>query len=242
VLIPIESTDPAEALHITDQRMYAQKSDHRRSADKQTKDVLLRALYERHPDLSDRFRMVADLADTVAERMGIVGEDRKLVRQAAELHDIGKVGVPDGILDKAGELTPDEWAFVRRHSVIGERILAAAPALSYAAKLVRSANECFDGTGYPDRLAGEAIPLGSRIIAVCDAFVALTSYRPFARPVGAAGALEELRRCSGSQFDPQVVAVFASVIGDVGLEHSRFDAIVRGLDTIPSQPSPLDLS
>jgi diguanylate cyclase (GGDEF)-like protein len=226
VTIPTDTSDATEALHLVDQRMYAHKSSTRRSADRQTKDVLLRALYERHPDLSDRFRIVADLAEAVAERLRLGTDERRLVRQAAELHDIGKVAIPNEILDKQGSLTPEEWAFVRRHSVIGERILAAAPALSYAAKLVRSANEWFDGSGYPDGLAGESIPLGSRIIAVC---------RPFAPALSSARALDEIRRCSGTQFDPRVVAVFADVVGDVGDVQQQFDKIVSEYD---AQPTP----
>lgn len=231
VLLPIESRDPAEALHIVDQRMYAQKTSGRRSADRQTKDVLLTALYERHPELSERFEAVAALADSVAVRMGLAGEERHLVRQAAELHDIGKVAIPDEILDKDSPLTEGEWAFIRRHSAIGERILGAAPALSYAARLVRCANEWFDGSGYPDGLAGEAIPLGSRIIAVCDAYVAMTSERAHARAMSTQQAIVELRRCSTTQFDPQVVAVFVSVVTQVDPVKTRFEAIVRDYDS-----------
>ncbi|HZG96601.1 MAG TPA: HD domain-containing phosphohydrolase [Mycobacteriales bacterium] len=172
-------------------------------------------MYERHPELSTRFRAVADLADAVSERMGMPVEQRAIVRQAAELHDIGKVAIPDEILDKDSPLSAEEWAFVRRHSSIGERILGAAPSLSFAARLVRSTNEWFDGTGYPDRLAGEAIPLGSRIIAVSDAFVAMTSARSYAPAMTVVHAISELRGCAGTQFDPQVVAVFVSVLTDV---------------------------
>jgi diguanylate cyclase (GGDEF)-like protein len=227
VMIPAETTDVAEALHLVDQRMYARKTAGRRSADRQTKDVLLTALYERHPDLSSRFRAVADLADAVAERMGMPIDQRPVVRQAAELHDIGKVAIPDEILDKDSPLTEAEWAFVRRHSSIGERILGAAPSLSMASRLVRSTNEWFDGTGYPDQLTGDAIPLGSRIIAVCDAFVAMTSVRAYAPAMTVVHAINELRRCAGTQFDPQVVAVFVSVLTDVEHVESRFEAIVR---------------
>ncbi|MEP7056053.1 MAG: diguanylate cyclase [Actinomycetota bacterium] len=226
VTIPHDTDDGTEALHLVDQRMYARKTSRRRSADRQTKDVLLRALYERHPELSDRFRRVADLADAVSVELHLGDEERRLVRQAAELHDIGKVAIPDEILDKEGSLTAEEWAFIRRHSVIGERILAAAPSLSYAAKLVRSANEWFDGSGYPDGVAGEAIPLGSRIIAVCDAFVAVTSHRSYAQAMPLMAAVEEIRRCAGTQFDPRVVAVFSSVIGDADNVQLQFEKIV----------------
>ena len=101
--------------------------------------------------------------------------------RAAELHDVGKMAIPDEILHKPGPLTDEEWAFVRQHTIIGERILSAAPALLPVAKLVRASHEHWDGSGYPDGLAGEAIPLGARIVAVCDAFDAMTTQPPVPR-------------------------------------------------------------
>jgi HD-GYP domain-containing protein (c-di-GMP phosphodiesterase class II) len=161
-----------------DQRMYAQKTSGRRSPDRQSRDVLLWALQERSPDLAQRHAAVARLVEMVAERLGLPAEERAQLRQAAELHDVGKLGIPEVILHKPGPLNPEEWAFVRRHPLIGERIIGAAPALAAAAKLVRSTHERVDGGGYPDRLIGEQIPLGARIISVCDAFTAMTSPRP----------------------------------------------------------------
>jgi len=117
--------------------------------------------------------------------------------------------VPDAILTKPGPLDADEWEFVRRHTLIGERIIAAAPALTRVAGLVRSSHERWDGTGYPDHLAGAEIPLGARIVAVADAFDAMTSLRPYSSPRAPQEALRELRRCAGTQFDPAVVDAFA---------------------------------
>ena len=134
------------------------------------------------------------------------------LRLAAELHDVGKMAIPEQILHKPGPLDDDEWAFVRRHPLIGERIVGAAPALAQAAKLVRSTHERFDGTGYPDRLAGEQIPLGARIIAACDAFVAMTSPRPHAEQRTIPKAVAELRRCAGTQFDPTVVDALSELV------------------------------
>src|SRR6185437_8722335 len=124
------------------------------------------------------------------------------VRHAAALHDIGKVAIPDAIINKPAALSDDEWAFMRRHTLIGERIVAAAPALGGAAALVRASHEAWDGTGYPDALAGTDIPVGARIIAVCDAFDAMIASRPYSPPRSTDEALAELRRCAGSQFDP----------------------------------------
>jgi HD-GYP domain-containing protein (c-di-GMP phosphodiesterase class II) len=111
-------------------------------------------------------------------------------------------------------LTREERAFIRRHTLIGERIVSAAPALGGAAPLIRSSHEAWDGGGYPDALAGIEIPLGSRIIAVCDAFDAMISNRPYATAKTIDEALTELRRCAGTQFDPSIVAVFEQVIAD----------------------------
>jgi len=128
--------------------------------------------------------------------------------------DGGKVAIPDAIITKPGPLTAEEWEFMRRHTLIGERILAAAPALGIAARLVRSSHEAWDGTGYPDALAGVEIPLGARIIAVCDSFDAMISTRPYAPPHEIDDALAELRRCAGTQFDPDIVPIFEQVLAD----------------------------
>ena len=112
------------------------------------------------------------------------------------------------------DVSLDDWEFMRRHTLIGERILAAAPALGVAARLVRSSHEAWDGTGYPDELAGVEIPLGARIIAVCDAFDAMISTRPYSASTELDAALAELRRCAGTQFDPDIVPVFERVLAD----------------------------
>jgi diguanylate cyclase (GGDEF)-like protein len=212
ILLPQESRDVTEALRLVDQRMYAQKASGRRSPDRQSRDVLLRALQERSPELAERHAAVARLADALGERMGLTAEEHAELRQAAELHDVGKMGIPENILHKPGPLEDEEWTFVRRHPLIGERIIGAAPALAHAAKLVRSTHERFDGTGYPDGLAGEQIPLGARVIAVCDAFTAMTSPRAYAAQLTVPEAVAELRRCAGVQFDPTVVDAFSELV------------------------------
>jgi diguanylate cyclase (GGDEF)-like protein len=212
ILLPEESRDASEALRIVDQRMYAQKASGRRSPDRQSRDVLLRALQERHPELAGRSAAVARLAEAVGRQMELSRQELAELRRAAELHDVGKMAIPEAILDKPGPLDPEEWVFVRRHPLIGERIVGAAPALGRTAKLVRSTHERFDGGGYPDGLAGEQIPLGARIIAVCDAFTAMTSERPYATQLTVQQAVAELHRCAGSQFDPAVVGALSHVV------------------------------
>jgi two-component system cell cycle response regulator len=174
--------------------------------------VLLQILSEREPDLHEHMRGAGELARRVGRRMGMSGEELDEVVRGAELHDVGKIAVPDAILHKPAALDPDEWAFVHRRTIIGERILAAAPALRPVALLVRASHERWDGRGYPDRLAGEEIPLGARIIAVCDAYDAMRTDRPYRRACTEAQALAELRRCGGTQFDPAVVEAFCAEI------------------------------
>ena len=211
VMLPTEAAGAEHALHVADQRMYLQKNGGRVSAGRQSSDVLLRALSERHPSLGDHVHGVAELAVAIGERLGLLPEELEDLRQAAELHDMGKVAIPDAILDKPGPLDDDEWEFMRRHTIIGERILQAAPALERVATIVRSTHERMDGKGYPDRLAGEAIPLAARIVLVCDAFEAMTADRSYRKAMSAEVAIEELERCAGAQFDPRVVTAFRAL-------------------------------
>jgi two-component system, cell cycle response regulator len=216
ITLPVEAADAVEALRIADQRMYANKHAGRISAGRQSKDVLLRALAERDPGLGSHSEAVA-LAAATAEALGLTPDEVERVRHASELHDVGKVAIPDAILGKPGPLTEEEWAFVRRHPIIGERIILAAPALSRVATLVRSSHERWDGAGYPDALAGDAIPFGARIVAVADAFAAMTAGRPYRPARTVEDALAELRREAGAQFDPAVVEAWCAVHDRRGL-------------------------
>ena len=216
ITLPDEAGEADEALRVADQRMYQQKQRSRVSAGEQSSGVLLRALTERHPKLGAHVSGVAELSQAVARRMGLPDTEIEQARLAGALHDVGKMAVPDAILEKPGPLTEDEWQFLRDHTVIGERILAGAPDLVYVAGLVRACHEWFDGSGHPDGLAGPDIPLVSRIVFVCDAFDAMTSTRPFAEALTIENALAELKRQAGTQFDPVVVTAFADVIADGG--------------------------
>ena len=209
--VPREAETPTAALRLADDRMYSRKGSRRGSARQQSHDVLLRLLRERQPELHEHMREVGRLAVAVGRRLAMTEEELDEVSRAAELHDIGKAAIPDAILASPNQLDGRELAFMRRHTIVGERILAAAPALAPVARLVRASHERWDGTGYPDRISGSAIPLGARIVAVCDAFDAMVSDRPYAAPRTAAQALAELERNAGSQFDPRVVAAFIAV-------------------------------
>ena len=160
--------------------------------------------------------VVAHWAEAVARRMGCSPSEAREVRWAALLHNVGKVAIPEEILRKAGPLSADELALVQRYPVIGEQILEAVPRFRGVARLVRHHRERWDGTGYPDGLRGEEIPLGSRIIAVVDAYNAMTDHRRYRVARGHAEAVAELQRHAGSQFDPQVVQAFLEL-----LEESR---------------------
>jgi HD-GYP domain-containing protein (c-di-GMP phosphodiesterase class II) len=148
---------------------------------------------------------VAELSVAVGKRLCFDDGQLEELRVAAELHDVGKLAVPDEVLRKPGPLDGDEWHFIRQHPVVGERILNSSPALQNVARIVRASHEHWDGRGYVDGLVGTQIPLAARIIAVCDAFCAMTAVRPYSRALSRARAIDELRRCAGGQFDPAVV-------------------------------------
>jgi len=228
VILPAEARDSARALQLADQRLYAQKGVRRRQATtQQVRDVLLQMVTERTPELRDHIDDVALLAQGVGRRLGLrAGELTELVR-AAELHDIGKMAIPDAILSKPGPLDPGEWEFMRQHTIVGERMLHMAPALSGVARIVRWSHERMDGGGYPDGLAGEEIPLGARIVAVCDAFDAMTSGRPYRGPVSRGEAIAELLRHAGTQFDADVVAAFQAELAEPSREPARAPLTAR---------------
>lgn len=153
-------------------------------------------------------------ATLTAEELGLPAHQVSRIGLAAELHDVGKSAIPDAILNKPGPLDEGELRFIRSHTVIGERIVLAAPSLVTLAELVRSSHERFDGSGYPDELQGAEIPCGARIIAACDAFDAMVASRPYRDRLSVEDALEELRRGSGTQFDPMVVEAFLAVAAE----------------------------
>ena len=220
VLIPEEATDLSQALHVADERLYAQKHTRRFETDRMM-DALLEALSLREPDLPVHLDSVASLAVETGVALGLRRDELDELVRAAQLHDLGKLAVPDEILHKNGPLDEREWAFVRQHPLVGERILRASPAFRNVATIVRSTHERWDGGGYPDGLVGEEIPLASRIISVSDAFTAMTSPRPYRPALSEHEALAELERFSGTQFDPTVVGLVATQVrGRLRAEHS----------------------
>jgi two-component system, cell cycle response regulator len=212
VLIPVEVTTSTDALRVADRRMYAKKGRRSDSVRSQTRGVLLRMLHEREPELERHLDGVARLAASFGKILALDAEEQDVVMRAAELHDIGKVAIPDAILHKGEDLTPEEWELMRKHTIIGQRVLDAAPALQPVANLIRSTHERWDGEGYPDRLAGREIPLGARAIFICDAYNAMTEGRSYRSPLSKEQALEELRLGAGTQFDPDLVRTFVDKV------------------------------
>ena len=176
---------------------------------------LATTLLERDRYTGDHSEAVVQLTVRVAQALALNPDEVHRVESAALLHDVGKVGIPDSILHKDGPLDDDEWVLMKEHPVIGERILRAIPGLGGVARIVRHEHERWDGNGYPDGLAGDAIPMGSRIILACDAYHAMTSDRPYRKAMSHTDALRELRQSAGTQFDPQVVeALLGCLYGD----------------------------
>jgi HD-GYP domain-containing protein (c-di-GMP phosphodiesterase class II) len=159
-------------------------------------------------------RRVAELARATARRLRLSAEEVELVTMAARVHDVGKIGIKSTVLMKPGRLTDREWHEMRSHPEVGARLIGNFPQFARGRDLVRHHHERFDGKGYPDGLAGDRIPLGARILAVADAWDAMTSHRAYRRALDLDHVRDEMRRCSGSQFDPEVLAAFMEVVDE----------------------------
>ncbi len=174
--------------------------------------TLVKALDLRDTYTANHSRRLADWAEGTAQKFNCSPEDVKIIRWAAILHDIGKIGIPDAILCKAGPLNDEEWAIMKRHPELGAEIISPLKQLSRVSPIVRAHQERYDGTGYPDGLAGDQIPLAARILTVVDAYGAMTDDRVFRKARSHDEAVAELRRCSGKQFDQKVVDAFFEMI------------------------------
>ena len=239
---PSDAPTVAQLLRLADQRMYAEKVLTARPGDAQTHSVLMQLLRERAPALHSHVHDVGQLTAGIGRKLGLDSEALDELLRAAELHDVGKLAVPDRILEKPGPLDGEEWAFMRQHPVIGERILNAAQALQPVARLVRGSHERWDGHGYPDRLAGEQIPLGARIITVCDAFEAMTSERVYKPALSSSLAIAQLRANAGTQFDPRVVSVFCEQFERAEAERRALELLVESDELRPpARPAVLAL-
>jgi putative nucleotidyltransferase with HDIG domain len=175
-------------------------------------DALTAALDAKNEYTCGHSQRVANLSLALAQEMQLTSEEQQEIDMAAHLHDIGKIGIPDSVLVKPGRLTPEEFAVIRMHPEIGFTIVNKVYSLASVAKIIRHHHERMDGCGYPDGLDGEDIPLGSRIISICDAFDAMTSQRSYRACISWEQAVAEVSRCAGSQFDKDIVEVFRTVV------------------------------
>jgi diguanylate cyclase (GGDEF)-like protein len=196
--------------------------------------ALAAAIEERDNYTNEHSEEVVHMARGVAMILGLAAEQVERIAHAALLHDVGKLAVPDEILHKGGPLTPEEWAVMAEHPVAGERILLRIPDLAAIAPVVRHEHEHWDGSGYPDRLRERKIPIGSRIILVCDAYHAMLTDRPYRAALTEQEAAIELRACAGKQFDPDVVEALLDLLGN-----DRPDVPDRSLGVrMPAAPPP----
>lgn len=171
---------------------------------------LLRAMQTKDAELSIHCRRVQQYAQRLARTLNLPEDEVRTIGLAALFHDIGKIGIHDSVLNKADRLTPLEYAYVKEHSMRGALILTHGGVLRHLAPLVRTHHEQWDGSGYPFGLRGEAIPIGARIIAIADAFEAMTANRVYQAARTPLQAIEELRRCAGTHFDPLLVEQFCA--------------------------------
>jgi two-component system, cell cycle response regulator len=211
-LAPEDGRDTTALLRHADDEMYARKGRRRPGTENQVQDALVAALTARDPGMESHAKGVASLATTVGQQLGLDPTELRILSHSAALHDIGKIAIPDELLDKPTELDPRERQFLQTHPLIAQRIISAAPSLGYTAQIVRSVQERWDGGGYPDGLKGEEIPLAARIISVCNAYTAMTSNRAHRKTLSHDDAVAELRRCAGTQFDPAFVEILTDVL------------------------------
>jgi putative nucleotidyltransferase with HDIG domain len=179
---------------------------------RETLAALSNALEAKDGETSDHTQEVAELAIEVATVLGLPSDEIRHVELGALLHDIGKIRVPESILNKPGPLSDEQWAVMRSHPEVGEQILAPMESLKDVLPIVRSSHERWDGAGYPDGLAGDAVPLGARIVSVCDAYRAMVERRPYRDARTRGEAIEELRVAAGTQFDPDCVTALLEVL------------------------------
>ena len=181
-------------------------------------DALSTALDAKNSNMCGHSERVAELSLLMAKTMGLSLAEQQRIHIGAHLHDIGKIGIPDAILNKPGKLTEDEFDTIRQHSEIGGTIVGKIKVFRSVADIVRHHHERFDGTGYPDGLCGQEISLGARIVAVADSFDAMTTMRTYRSAFSVREAIEETERCKGSQFDPYIVDVLKALAIENKLE------------------------
>lgn len=197
-----------EALKLAEDRMYQKKLFEGPSRRGKTIEVIVSTLQEKNPREEQHSHRVSELCEKMAEELGMSKEEKKKIKSAGLLHDIGKIGIPETLLNKPGKLTEEEYKDICRHPEIGYRILQSAPDMTDIANIVLSHHERYDGKGYPRKIAGKEIPYVARMIAIVDAFDAMTSQRSYRNPMSEKDAAKEVLANAGSQFDPELAELF----------------------------------
>jgi HD-GYP domain-containing protein (c-di-GMP phosphodiesterase class II) len=209
-----DQTSPTliEVFKSADHRMLQEKIPKREDVRKSILQVLKATMVEKDTGTEQHMSRMTELARCFADKVGLSAEEAQKVVLATELHDIGKVVIPDEILNKTGPLTTEEFEVIKRHTETGYRIAKATPEISHVAEIILSAHERWDGRGYPQGLKGEEIPLLARMVFILDAYDVMRNDRPYRKGRTVLEAREELKDCRGSQFDPQLVDIFIAEV------------------------------
>ena len=208
----VETETAYDVLRRADDEMYEMKLKQKKSPRNKVIDLLLAASSDRDLVSEGRVERLTTMARALANTLDLPDDTRHNLLLLVRVHDMGMVGIPDDILFKSGSLTDEEYDAVKAHALIGYNIASRSKDLTPMADLIRHHHERWDGRGYPDGLAGEHIPLECRMLAILDAYDAMTTTRPYSTRLARDEAIAELRRCAGTQFDPGIVEVFTEAI------------------------------
>lgn len=203
-----ENQDFAQTIKEAENQMYQNKLLNTKSGRSETVSSLRKTMYEMNYETEEHEQRMLGIANQIGHKLDLMAQEIEELKLLATLHDLGKLGISKDILTKTSGLSPVEWEEIRRHSEIGYRIAESIPGLAHISKYILSVHERWDGQGYPRGLKGNAIPKLSRIIAIVDAYDAMVSGRPYKEAITSQEAVAELIRCSGTQFDPQLIDLF----------------------------------
>ena len=197
----------------------------------ETIEVLIKLIEMKDPYTKGHSEEVSTLSGIIAKNLNLIKDEQEEIKLAARLHDIGKIGISEEILNKPGRLSKEEYAEIKKHPNLGADLFSNIKQLENISQIIRYHHEWYNGKGYPDGLIGEKIPLGSRIINIADACQAMTSDRPYRKALSKREAITELKRCAGSQFDPEIVMAFIIILNgfipeQVGLNRKRIGNVV----------------
>jgi diguanylate cyclase (GGDEF)-like protein len=209
-----ENQNTDTVMSLAEKRMYRNKLMDNKSARSAAINSLLRTLHEKHSETEAHTMRIKKLSIELGKKIGLTKEKLDELELLSSLHDIGKIGIPEQILMKPAKLTDEEWTIMKTHSDIGYRIASSTPELAHIANKILAHHERYDGSGYPNKLKGEEIPLLSRIISIVDSFDVMTHKRVYKEAFDKEYVIDELKRCAGTQFDPELVKEFIILLED----------------------------